>query len=499
MELQFDKQPISCLNQVKWEQKNQELTQEIRLTEDLPDVGSVLGAWGQTIVRGKQWRKGNMEVTGGVMVFVLYAPEDGSAPRGVQTWLPFTANWELPETKHDGTICACCQLTGVDARSASARKLIVRAGLGILGEALVPEERELTTLGEIPEDVQVLRRKYPVRLPTEAGEKAFTLEDTMNPPTAGGGISRILRYGLVPEILDEKVMEDKVVFRGIAQIHVLYMGTDDCLYPWDFEVPFSQYTQLDQEHALEAQARIVPAITSLELEPEEDGQVQLKAGLACQYVIFDSRLLEVAEDGYSNTRKVSPCREPLELPVLLDWDTQPVAVEESLTAQGTRMADGEVYWEQPQILCQEQEVSVCLRGTVQMLYYDLEGNLQWGSQSWEWCRKLEAHPNAQLQAQVLPVGKVSGSISGAGGTLRGELSLTTTTRNSRGMSQVTGLELGDPVRPDPNRPSLIVRKPGEADLWALAKSCGSTMDAISQANGLEGEPDPDALLLIPVM
>ena len=44
MELQFDKQPISCLNQVKWEQKNQELTQEIRLTEDLPDVGSVLGA-----------------------------------------------------------------------------------------------------------------------------------------------------------------------------------------------------------------------------------------------------------------------------------------------------------------------------------------------------------------------------------------------------------------------------------------------------------------------
>ena len=82
MELQFDKQPISCLNQVKWEQKNQELTQEIRLTEDLPDVGSVLGAWGQTIVRGKQWRKGNMEVTGGVMVFVLYAPEDGSAPHG---------------------------------------------------------------------------------------------------------------------------------------------------------------------------------------------------------------------------------------------------------------------------------------------------------------------------------------------------------------------------------------------------------------------------------
>ena len=67
------------------------------------------------------------------------------------------------------------------------------------------------------------------------------------------------------------------------------------------------------------------------------------------------------------------------------------------------------------------------------------------------------------------------------------------------MSQVTGLELGDPVRPDPNRPSLIVRKPGEADLWALAKGCGSTMDAISQANGLEGEPDPDALLLIPVM
>lgn len=499
MELQFDKQPISCLNQVKWEQKNQELTQEIRLTEDLPDVGSVLGAWGQPIVRGKQWRKGTMEVTGGVMVFVLYAPEDGSAPQGVQTWIPFTVNWELPETKHDGTICIRSQLTGVDARSASARKLIVRAGLGLLGEALVPEERELTTAGEIPEDVQVLRRKYPVKLPTEAGEKAFTLEDSVNLPGTGGEFSKILRYTLVPEILDQKVMEDKVVFRGIAQVHVLYLGTDDCLYPWDFEIPFSQYTQLDQEHALEAEARIVPEITSLEVEPEEEGQVQLKAGLTCQYVIFDSKLLEVAEDAYSNTRKVVPQWEPLELPVLLDWDTQTVAAEENLTAQGTRMVDGAVYWEQPQIMQQEQEASVCLRGTMQMLYYDLEGNLQSQSLPWECCQKKAAHPNALIQGEAAQVGKVSGSISGAGGTLRAELNLSTTTRNSRGMGQVVGLELGDAIQPDPNRPSLILQKLGDGDLWSLAKSCGSTVEAITKANGLEGEPSEDTLLLIPVM
>jgi len=52
--------------------------------------------------------------------------------------------------------------------------------------------------------------------------------------------------------------------------------------------------------------------------------------------------------------------------------------------------------------------------------------------------------------------------------------------------------------PDPNRPSLIVRRAGANRLWDIAKDSGSTVEAIQKVNGLQGEPAPDQMLLIPV-
>ena len=64
---------------------------------------------------------------------------------------------------------------------------------------------------------------------------------------------------------------------------------------------------------------------------------------------------------------------------------------------------------------------------------------------------------------------------------------------------VTGLVLGDMEEQEGQRPSLILRRPEGQRLWDIARSSGSTMDAIRQANGLEGEPETDQMLLIPVV
>ena len=64
---------------------------------------------------------------------------------------------------------------------------------------------------------------------------------------------------------------------------------------------------------------------------------------------------------------------------------------------------------------------------------------------------------------------------------------------------VTAVTLGEKKPMDPHRPSLILRRAGEDDLWNLAKKCGSTVEAIREANGLQEEAAPDRLLLIPVL
>ena len=76
--------------------------------------------------------------------------------------------------------------------------------------------------------------------------------------------------------------------------------------------------------------------------------------------------------------------------------------------------------------------------------------------------------------------------------------LETVVTSAKGLPMVTGLEMGQPMPKDPNRPSVILRRVGPEGLWGMAKGAGSSVDAICKANGLTEEPEEGRMLLIPV-
>ena len=82
--------------------------------------------------------------------------------------------------------------------------------------------------------------------------------------------------------------------------------------------------------------------------------------------------------------------------------------------------------------------------------------------------------------------------------IKAELPVELTAVAQQSIPMVTGVELGQAKQPDPNRPSLILRRAGDCCLWDIAKATGSTMEAICRVNGLAGEPAPEQMLLIPV-
>lgn len=65
MEFEFQKSACPCLETVLREAQNVEQTQEIKLPDGMPDIGRVLAAWGQTILRGKEWRSDNVSFPAG--------------------------------------------------------------------------------------------------------------------------------------------------------------------------------------------------------------------------------------------------------------------------------------------------------------------------------------------------------------------------------------------------------------------------------------------------
>ena len=50
---------------------------------------------------------------------------------------------------------------------------------GTDGRLLIQRRTEIFSPPPVPADVELLRRSYPVRLPKEAGEKSFSIEETL--------------------------------------------------------------------------------------------------------------------------------------------------------------------------------------------------------------------------------------------------------------------------------------------------------------------------------
>jgi len=497
LEANFERKTISCLDTALRQVQNSEQTMEMKLPEGMPDVGRVLTAWGQPILRSKEWREDLVQFSGGMMVWVLYAPEDGTQEQCVQGWIPFQMRWDLPENTPEGTLRLRCLTRFVDARSTSPRKILVRSGMAAMAEAFAPREMEAAEPNERSEEVALLENTYPVRLVKEAGEKAFALEEELYLPDSVPKIGQLITWRVSPRITDQRVLADKAVLRGNGNLHVLYRSDAGQLHGWDFEVPFSQYADLREEYGSDARMDIALMPTAMELELRENGNLDLKGGMTAQYLISDKEPLTLVEDAYSPTRELTIRQEDLTPPVVLENRRENIYGEQTISAQANLTADVQFLPDFPRQRRTEDGVELEYPGQFQVLYYGEDGRLYGSSARWEGKQTIPADENSRIVA--VPMGTEAQAITGNGRILtKAELPVELTTTAEQTIPMVTGVELGQQKKPDPNRPSLILRRTGENRLWDIAKASGSTMEAIRRANGLTVEPKPEQMLLIPV-
>lgn len=494
MELEFEKEKVPYLGTPVREVQNVEATQELKLPDGLPDVGRILASWGQEILRGKEWRMDSILLTGGVMVWVLYVPEEGGAAQILNTWIPFQMKWDLPEDTQEGRIRTKCLTRFVDARSVSPRKVMVRCGVGALAEAMVPEETEISRPGKTPEGVELLRSRYPVVLPREAGEKAFFLEEELTPV----GAEKVLYYTLSPQIQEPKVMGNKIAFRGNGNLHVLYIGEDGEVSSQDFLLPFSQFAELEGSYGTDAQANMLPAVTELELELDDEGKLRLKAGLLGQYVVEEPSVLETVEDAYSIGRELNMERGEANLPATSDSRNENIFGEQTVSAQGGREVDTRILPDFPRQRRTENGMNLVFPGSFQTLYYGEDGVLQSAGGRFETERNIRADEAARVTAFPEKPGEPQVSFGNGSMSFQVEIPVHIATEAGRGIPMVMGLELGEEQARNPDRPSIILRRSDGARLWDMAKKAGSTVEAIRKANALEGEPASGQMLLIPV-
>ena len=289
-----------------------------------------------------------------------------------------------------------------------------------------------------------------------------------------------------------------MVFRGNGLLHTLYRGEDGSLYTFDYDIPFSQYAELSGAYDGDPTVTMCPCVTSLDVTLSENGELQLKAGILGQYLLYDRALLTTAVDAYSLKRPVAPIQETLQLPAVLDQTAQILHAEQFIQADVQQIIDAAFYPAYGQTERCEKGMQIAVPGLFQMLYYNTDGEICNGVAHWEGSWNIDAAEDSAVNVQMLPMGRWTAVPGVDGVSLRSDAMLDVTITTGQGIGMLAGLEMGDWKKPDPNRPSLILCKKGNDSLWDIAKRTGSKVEAILSANHLQGEPDDERVLLIPI-
>lgn len=496
MEIKFQSKNLRSLCCCTDKHQTQEQTQEVRLPDGMPDIERVLTCWGRPVIRGKEWQNGAMSVSGGVMVWLLYAPEGGSEPRSVQTWIPFQMRWEFPQTRHDGYIFVVPGLKSLDARSTSPRKMMIRANISVWGRGLVGEDTQIYSPEQIPTDVELLQSDYPMQIPMEAGEVPVHLDETFELKNMHPVPEQILKQDISTCITEQRVMASRLVFRGKGKLDIVYLSGGK-IYTAQQDFSFSQYADLDGEYSQAACAQVVSVVTNLELDQGESA-LTLKCDLAAQYVIFDRVMIQLTEDAYSNLRPVTLENTQLQLQRLLDRRTEELHFEQAMQLQAERIADISCLYELPRQQQTTENSELLIPMQLQVLYYDPEGKLQSSQTRVEHCLPMLSGGDVTVNGIICGGRAPEGIVSGQQVDIRWDVNVDTAYYAQDGQWMVSAVGLGELQQPDPARASVILRRFDRGTLWDTAKSCGSTVAAIRSANHLESEPEYGKMLLIPV-
>ena len=499
MEFKFNKSSIRCMHSVLHEVKDQELTQDVKLSEGMGDVGRILACNGQIMVRNKQWRNGTFQLNGGVLAWIIYEPEAGGSSYCVETWMPFQMRCDSAESDSDAIVSATALLRDISARQIAGRKLLVRAEISVLFDAFVSENTDVFEPCDLPDDVHVLRENYPIIVQWDQGDKTFSIDESLSLSDGCPLPKKICSYNIYPVVSEQKIMGDKLLFRGVTSLHIVYKDDVGEICGWNCELPFSQYVQLEKECSAVGTSRVIPIVSSAELELSEDGKIQWKAGITCQYAIFDSYNLALVKDAYSTKRKIHLHQDTLSVPAVLSRETVTHDAQQPVNLGSVRTTMASFAPEHPRVYSDADGYHVEIGGKFSVFGFDNEGVFRQVCSNWDDTFSVAAADNVKLDVMLIPNTKASVMNDGLKLTASASLQLDVIAFASDGIPMITGIDVGEPVVFTEERPGLIIKRAGDMCLWDIAKESGSTVSAIKEANGLQQEPNPDQVLLIPVI
>ena len=484
MELTFSQQTIRCLTQRQLALPCQEQTAEIQIPETQPELGRIVDSSAMVFVQSKSLEPDGVCVTGAIRACVLYLPPEGGALQSAALSIPFRVAKKLP-VPDKSQLFYWGWVSTLEPRFVNSRKLLLRAGLCSELTLYSPAELSIPCLTDPPRSLQCKTETLPLRLPLCAAERELQLADELLLGPDEPGIERLLKWSAEVELSDSSLIGSKAVCKGELRVRCLYETEDGELRVFHGSLPWSQYAELERE-AEDGFVSVQPILRRVELETDgEPNSRRLLLNLTAELQIVLRAQVPVCliRDAYDLSGTLEPVWQNLELQSLLDSAVSEPRLSAQLPPDCARVVDWTLFPAAPE---EDGQAELGLN----LLYYDAGRELRSDSRRWRLpvCEKAAAAPRGVVTEA--PGGAVQG------GSLLLPLRAALSWYSDESLQTLAGgsVSPGDGA----GEWSLAVAR-AEGALWEIAKSWGSTVEALQLANELKTESlETAAQLLIPL-
>lgn len=502
MEATLKRIEIDCLERVFSACVSCEETAESVVPDVLPDICEIIDADGLVLLKSKTVEQGRMHLSGNISATVLYMPESASNLCRVCVDVPYSISYECAELSEDCRPEALLRLRSIDARMLNPRKILVRADV----EANMCAYKECVCCmccgleDSTPMPVEVLENDFSFTPITSVREKTFVLSDEYQLPASKPALGQILKERMQLSVDDVKTVGNKLVFKGIARLEILYLGVEGELANATWSSSFSQIMEMDSIGE-NPEMKVSLMLTGAYFEPLETAQdgsvITAELHILAQAVCMDRTERSYIADAYSNRFNLDVQRESLSMysferamslrENVRETIETPSTVKELVDVyinEGTHTADEGGNIRCPIVVCAiykdeaEAIISVTKRITIES--------------------RIDIDPEMLIEGLSVSCAEVYGSPASGGLELRLTADISANICRNLSLNSIAGISADEEEPLDiSSTPSVTVLQRPTGDLWALAKKYHSTRELIMTANNIGDIDEAEGILLIP--
>ena len=504
MNLSFNKNEHTWIQEVCCDTRIHEETLEISLADHLPDMEKIIQVDGVAFLRSKESDQGKVTLTGQAEVNVLYLPEGSNLVTTMEAAVPFGLSITNSAFDPETMVISQMNIVKAGAKLIGSRKLILKVEVCV--ETACYNKRNMELCVDLEEKetsgALILKESKEVSVISGVTEKVFVVNDEYAMTSGKPAIDEILQRSLSLHAGDCKCVGSKLIFKGTAKTTVLYRNrTDGSIGNTEFQSVFSQVIELENtlENA-EYTVKLIPNGLYLSCD-EESGNISAEIHIVAQCLSIQTEEIHFIADIYSpkyemeaSWRELPACQtdDPLTLTdVFREQLRTSYPIRSILTAcvrtGRTETQEGENTF----------EVKVNLELSV--TYFDENNILRYDCGKGEISFRTDAAAACDYRISSIQIEDIYPAILGEGVEIRFQAVLVLFKSKA-----ILCRPLGEAAY-DENKcrdlsdvPSIMLYRYHSGDtLWELAKRFSSSDDLILQANPMaEGEAYRDGELLI---